>query len=74
MFRPDAYFTTSVKISNKDPDKYFALLEKVNGISVWVEKALMPKIEDSGYVKISLKIGLLKGLKIEFGSELIGRP
>ena len=70
----NSYFTTTVKLSNKNPDKYFALLEKVDEISVWAEKALMPKIESSGYVKISLKKGFLKGLSIEFGSELIGRP
>jgi len=69
----NSYFTTSVKLSSKDPDKYFALLEKTDGISVWAEKALLPKIYDSGYVKISLKKGLLKGLVVEFSSELIGK-
>lgn len=65
-------FTTS-ELSGKDPDKYFTLLERTDGISVWAEKALLPKMAGGGYVKISLKKGLLKGLAVEFGSELIGR-
>lgn len=69
----NSYFTTSVKLSSKDPDKYFALLERTDEISVWAEKALLPKIEGSGYVRISLKKELLKGLAVEFSSELIGR-
>lgn len=69
----NSYFTISVKLSSKDPDKYFALLEKTEEISLWAEKALLTKIEDSGYVKVSLKKGLLKGLAVEFSSELIGK-
>lgn len=67
-------FTTKVRLSEKEPNEYFSLLEKIDGvISVWVEKALMPKIEGGGYVKISLTGSFLKKLSIEFGSELIGR-
>lgn len=66
----NSYFTPSVKLSGKDPDKYFTLLERTDGISLWVEKALLPKIQGSGYVKISLKKGFFKGLAVEFSSEL----
>lgn len=69
----NSYFTVCVKLSDKDPDKYFALLDTIDGVSIWSEKALLSKIEGSGYTRISLKKGLLKGLTVEFGSELIGR-
>lgn len=69
----DSYFTTSVKLSDKNPDRYFALLETTGGVSVWAEKALIPKIESSGYVRIYLKKGLLRGPAIQFSSELIGK-
>jgi hypothetical protein len=69
----NSYFTTCVKLSGKNPYKYFDLLETIGGVSIWSEKALAARIESSGYTRIFLKKGLLKGLTIEFGAELIGR-
>lgn len=63
-----------MKLSRKNADEYFALLDTIGGVSIWSERALASKIDSSGYTKISLKKGLMKGLTIEFNAELIGKP
>jgi hypothetical protein len=58
-------FVSKVKVSRKEPDTMFAIMGSVDGLPVWVEKALFPEIQN-GFErgKLKLKKGLL-GLKLE---------
>ena len=54
-----------------EPDEMFALIENFDGIRVWAEKALVPRIEYSNFVSINLKKGILKSLKVEICSQMV---
>lgn len=59
-------FITKVKaIDGKEPNELFVVIDNVQGIPVWVERALLSQINDaSNCTMISLKKGLVKGLKL----------
>lgn len=63
-----------VKVSDgKEPNEMFVLIEDVDGIRVWAEKALVPQIESGNSIFITVKKGLLKSLKVEIGSQVLDK-
>lgn len=59
-------FVAKVKaIDGKEPNELFVVIDNVQGIPIWVERALLSQINDaSNCVMISLKKWLVKGLKL----------
>jgi hypothetical protein len=66
-------FIPKVKIMDeKKPNEYFIMVDNSYGIPVWIEKGLLTQLENKP-ILITLKKGLLGGLKIEFGPEILKR-
>ncbi|MGH9876658.1 MAG: hypothetical protein ACRD5H_03395 [Nitrososphaerales archaeon] len=64
---PKAFgFVPRVKaLDGKEPDELFTVADNVQGMPVWVEKGLLPQVNDTNSrVMISLKRGLMRGLKL----------
>jgi hypothetical protein len=67
------YFVPKVKVIDKEPDSaYFTIIgndKNAAGIPLWVERALVSTITESGNINVTLKKGLLlKTLKLELGT------
>lgn len=68
---PGAFkFIPKLKVTSKEPNELFALVDSSYGMPVWVEKGLLRQ-SDSFFV--TLGKGPLKRLKLEMGSKLIGK-
>ena len=66
-------FIPKVKIMDrKRPNEYFILVDNSYGIPIWIEKGLWTQLENKP-ILITLKSGLLKRLKIEYGPEILKR-
>ncbi|MGI0013547.1 MAG: hypothetical protein ACREBU_08925 [Nitrososphaera sp.] len=59
-------FVPRVKaLDGKGPNELFSFADNVQGIPVWVENALLPRVNDiNSRVMISLGRGLMRGLKL----------
>ena len=66
-------FVYKVKVTGDERDEMFTLVECSSGVRVWAERAILPKINASNSVVITLKKGLLKGLQVQLGQELVGK-
>lgn len=57
-------------LDGKKPNKYFMKYDDSCGIPVWIEKGLLSHLENKP-ILITLKKGLLKGLKLETGYKIL---
>lgn len=62
------------KVTEKEPNELFTVVDNSYGVPIWVERGLLPRLASSNSVVIARKKGLRKGLELQIGSELIGRP
>lgn len=68
---PGAFkFIPKLKVTGKEPNELFALVDNSHGMPVWVERGLLRQ-SDSFF--ITLGKGPIKRLKLEMGSKLIGK-
>jgi hypothetical protein len=64
-------FIQKLKVfDGKKPNKYFMKYDDSCGIPVWIEKGLLSHLENKP-ILITLKKGLLKGLKLETGYKIL---
>jgi hypothetical protein len=56
--------------SKKPNNKYFMMYDDSCGIPVWIEKGLLSRLENKP-ILITLKKGLLKGLKLDTGYSIL---
>jgi hypothetical protein len=64
-------FIQKLKVfDGKKPNKYFMKYDDSCGIPVWIEKGLLSRLDDKP-ILITLRKGLLKGLKLETGYKLL---
>ena len=67
------HFVPKVKVMDKEPDSaYFTIIgndKNAAGIPLWIERALVSTMTESGNINVTLKKGLLlKSLKLELGT------
>jgi hypothetical protein len=64
-------FIQKLKVfDGKKPNKYFMKYDDSCGIPVWIEKGLLSHLENKP-ILITLKKGLLRGLKLETGYKIL---
>jgi hypothetical protein len=56
----------------KIDSNYFIMYDDSYAIPVWVEKGILPHLENRP-ISITLKKGLIKGLKLETGYEILSK-
>ena len=66
IFIPKLKILDRKKLDNK----YFMMYDDSCGIPVWIEKGLLSRLENKP-ILITLKKGLLKGLKLETGCKIL---
>ncbi|HEY9385750.1 MAG TPA: hypothetical protein VIP70_01815 [Nitrososphaeraceae archaeon] len=66
-------FVPKLKVmDNKRPDEYFIMYDNSCGIPLWIEKGLLTQLKNKP-ILITLKKGLLKGLKLDSGYDILAR-
>jgi hypothetical protein len=68
--KPVSFVPKAKVIDELEINEYFTLFNNNYEIRVWVERALLSKLSDNT-VFITAKTGLLKGLKLEIGLEIL---
>jgi hypothetical protein len=68
--KPIAFVPKAKVMDEKKLNENFIMFDNSYGIHIWAEKGLLPKLKDQP-VLISMNTGLLKGLKLEIGSETL---
>lgn len=68
--KPISFVPKAKVIDEKKLNEYFTKFNNKYDIRIWVERALLSKL-NSNPVLITVKTGLLKGLKLEIGSEIL---
>ena len=66
-------FIPKVKVKAKRPNEYFIMYDDSYGISIWIEKGLLTKLEDQPIIISMKKNVLFKGLKLEIGIKVLNR-
>ena len=65
-------FIPKLKVfDSKPPDQYFMMYDDSYGIPVWIEKGLLPQLENKPILITMKKKGLFKGLKLETGFKIL---
>jgi hypothetical protein len=59
-------------MDNKRPNEYFIMYDNSCGIPLWIEKGLLAQLKNKP-ILITLKKGLLKGLKLDSGYDILAR-
>jgi hypothetical protein len=64
-------FIPKLKVfDSKTPNNYFMMYDDSYGIPVWIEKGLLPQLENKP-ILITMKKGFFKGLKLETGYRIL---
>ena len=66
-------FIPKVKVKAKRPNEYFIMYDDSYGISIWIEKGLLTKLEDQPIIISMKKNVLFRGLKLEVGIKVLNR-
>ncbi len=65
-------FIPKLKVfDSKTPNQYFMMYDDSYGIPVWIEKGLLPQLENKPILITMKKKGLFKGLKLETGFKIL---
>ena len=65
-------FIPKLKVfDSKIPNQYFMKYDDSYGIPVWIEKGLLPQLENKPILITMKKKGLFKGLKLETGYKIL---
>jgi hypothetical protein len=66
-------FIPKLKVfDSKTPNQYFMMYDDSYGIPVWIEKGLLPQLENKPIlITMKKKKGLFKGLKLETGCKIL---
>jgi hypothetical protein len=65
-------FIPKLKVfDSKRPNQYFMMYDDSYGIPVWIEKGLLPQLENKPILITMKKKGLFKGLKLETGCRIL---
>jgi hypothetical protein len=63
---PGAFsFLTKVKLKDQEPDGLFTVVGSTYNIPIWVERGLLPTLDESASLAVTLKGGILKRLGLE---------
>lgn len=68
--KPVSFVPRAKVIDEKKINEYFTMFNNSYDIRIWVERALLSKLNGNP-ILITVKTGLLKGLKLEIGSETL---
>jgi hypothetical protein len=68
--KPVSFVPKAKVIDEKKINEYFTMFNNSYDIRIWVERALLSKLSVNP-ILITVKTGLLKGLKLEIGSETL---